>query len=123
MNRRKFFGAMAGTAIIPSLALAKQQPTFDPIVSVNRLPVDADLSLYSVMDAAGVINGLAKSTPKTYRLTTGPWLYIEARSTVIRDAMRDEYQTDIVVVMDRSFTDTDKWSLDACGVKVWSPGA
>ncbi len=123
MNRRKFFGVMAGAAAIPVVALAKMEPIFDPVVYTRRLEIDVDMSLYSAMDAANWINKLATRIPAAYRLTVGPWLYIEAHSTAIRDAMRDEYQTDIVVVMNRAITNCDEWWLDACGIKIWSPGA
>lgn len=121
MNRRKFFGAMAGVSVMPVAALANMPPTFDPVVVNEYLPsgVSADLHVVSVMDAAGRINQFAGSPPSAYRLTTGPWLYLDARSTEIAKAMRQEYRAEIVVVMDNSVTDCDQWSLDAAGIRIW----
>ena len=114
---------MAGVAVAPVAAVVRSQPTFDPVVYTQRMPVNCDLTALSLMDAASWINKLATRVPTAYRLTVGPTGYLEAHSTCIRDYMRREYQADIVVVMDRGITDLFEWSLDACGIKVWSPGA
>ena len=123
MNRRKFFGAMAGIAVVPGAAIAKAQPTFDLVVYTERVPICCDLSGFSLLDAAGSINRLSTRIPKAHRLTVGPELYVEAHSREIAEWMRKKYQADITVVMDRSIKDCYEWWLDACGVKVWSPGA
>ena len=123
MNRRKFFGAMAGIAAVPVAAIAKASPTFDPVVHTQRAPLCADLTGCSLLDVAATINDLATTIPKAYRLTVGPVLYLEARNTGIAEMMRKEYQANIVVVMDRSIKDWCEWWLDACGIKIWSPGA
>lgn len=121
MSRRKFFGAMAGVAVMPAAALAKRQPAFDSVAVNEYLPggVSADLHVVSVMDAAGRINEFVGYPPSAYRLTTGPWLYLEARSTEISKVIREDHQAEIVVVMDNSITDCEQWSLDACGIRIW----
>lgn len=122
MNRRKFFGAMVGMTVVPVLVGAKTAPVFDPVVYTQRVSIPCDVTAISLLDAAASINKLATRIPTAYRLTVSPTLYIEAHSTYIRDYVRREYQADIVVVMDRTITNCDEWSLDACGIKIWSPG-
>lgn len=124
MNRRNFFGAMAGAAVAPALAYAPsaKASTFPPIVRSERIIVDCDISEVAVEDAAGQIINIAGVEPQAYRIKCSHGWFIHAKR-VAANMLRATEQKIIVVEYDNTISNDLWWSLDALGVEIWSPGA